>query len=44
MVGKTIGYIWVSTGLQTTDNQKLAILEYSQRHKLNVDDWVEVSM
>jgi DNA invertase Pin-like site-specific DNA recombinase len=43
-MAKTIGYIRVSSDKQTVDNQRLAILEYCQRKKLNVDKWIEVNM
>ena len=39
----TVGYIRVSTDKQTTDGQKLSILNYVNDH-LNggVDEWIEV--
>jgi DNA invertase Pin-like site-specific DNA recombinase len=43
-MAKTIGYIRVSSDKQTVDNQRLAILEYCQRKKLQVDEWIEVNM
>ena len=36
------GYVRVSTDQQNTENQKLAILEYANRHHLTVDRWIEV--
>lgn len=42
-MGKTIGYIRVSTDKQTTQNQKLAILDNGNKHKWSVDDWIEVT-
>lgn len=42
-MGKVIGYIRVSTEKQSTENQKLAIYEYSGREGLKVDDWISVS-
>ena len=36
------GYIRVSTDQQKTENQKLAILDYANRHHLAVDRWIEV--
>lgn len=38
-----IGYIRVSTTVQNTENQKLAILEYANTHKMGVDHWIEVT-
>ncbi len=39
----TVGYIRVSTDKQTTDGQKLSILNYVNDHlKVGVDDWIEV--
>lgn len=35
------GYIRVSTGKQTVENQKFAILEFCAREGLTVDDWIE---
>lgn len=43
-MGKTIGYIRVSTDRQTVDNQRLAILDYCHRNKFQVDDWIDVNM
>ena len=44
-MGKVTGYIRVSTDKQTTENQKLAILDYCNHGKnLKVDDWIEVSV
>ena len=42
--GQTIGYIRVSSDKQTVDNQRLAILEYCQAHKLAVNEWIEIEM
>lgn len=42
--GQTVGYIRVSSDKQTVDNQRLAILDYCQTHKLNVDEWIEIEM
>ncbi len=39
---RTIGYIRVSTDKQTTDNQRLSILEHVNKKGGNVDHWVEV--
>ena len=38
----TIGYIRVSTDKQTTDNQRLRILEHVNQHGGKVDHWIEV--
>lgn len=39
----TVGYIRVSTDKQTTDGQKLSILNYVNDHmRGGVDDWIEV--
>ena len=43
-MGKTIGYLRVSSDKQTVDNQRLAILDYCQKNVLKVDDWIEVNM
>jgi DNA invertase Pin-like site-specific DNA recombinase len=43
-MGKTIGYIRVSSDKQTVDNQRLAILDYCNNQDIKVDDWIEVSM
>lgn len=43
-MGKTIGYLRVSSDKQTVDNQRLAILDYCQKNDLKVDDWIEVNM
>jgi DNA invertase Pin-like site-specific DNA recombinase len=37
-----IGYVRVSTGGQNVENQKLSILEYCNREKISVDDWISV--
>jgi DNA invertase Pin-like site-specific DNA recombinase len=42
-MGKTIGYIRVSTDKQTTENQKLAILDYSNKNNIKVDSWIKVN-
>ena len=43
-MGKTIGYLRVSSDKQTVDNQRLAILDYCQKNDLRVDDWIDVNM
>ena len=40
-MGSVWGYIRVSTDHQTTENQKLAILEYANREKISVDNWID---
>ncbi len=39
-----LGYIRVSTEEQDVRNQKLAILEYAQRSKLDVADFIEITI
>jgi DNA invertase Pin-like site-specific DNA recombinase len=39
-----IGYIRVSTDLQNRESQKLAILEYANRHNTKIDDWIEITI
>ncbi|MBW2119185.1 MAG: recombinase family protein [Deltaproteobacteria bacterium] len=41
-MSKMIGYIRVSTDRQTTENQRLAILEYCSRADVQVDEWISV--
>ena len=43
-MGKTLGYIRVSSDKQTVENQRLAIHDYCQRNKLRVDDFIKVEM
>lgn len=43
-MAKTIGYIRVSTGKQTVDNQEHAILKYTSKQKIHVDDWYRLEM
>ena len=43
-MAKTIGYIRVSTGKQTVENQEHAILKYTASRKVHVDDWYRVEM
>lgn len=35
------GYIRVSTGKQTVENQKFAIMEFCARHNIEIDAWIE---
>lgn len=37
------GYVRVSTEKQKTKNQKLAILEYANKKKVMIDDWIDVT-
>jgi DNA invertase Pin-like site-specific DNA recombinase len=38
---KTVGYIRVSTDHQNTENQKLAILEYTNQRHLSINTWID---
>lgn len=38
------GYIRVSTNDQTTENQKFAILNHSNKHDMKVDNWIEITI
>ena len=40
---KTVAYLRVSKDTQDAKNQKLSILEFARKHKLGVDEFVEVS-
>ena len=37
----TLAYLRVSTGAQNLDQQRLAILDYAQKQRLTVDEFVE---
>lgn len=39
-----LGYLRVSTLLQDVDNQKLALLEFARRERMQVDDFIEVTV
>jgi DNA invertase Pin-like site-specific DNA recombinase len=39
---KTVAYLRISTGGQDLNNQRLAILDYAHRHRLQVDEFMEV--
>ena len=41
---KVVAYIRVSTDKQDLNNQKLEILEYSRKHDLKVDDFIEIEI
>jgi DNA invertase Pin-like site-specific DNA recombinase len=38
------GYIRVSTDEQKTENQKLVILEYANKNKMTVNNWIEIKI
>ncbi len=40
----TLAYLRVSTGMQDTDNQKLAILEYGRQQNIHIDDFIEIEI
>ena len=37
----TLAYLRVSTGAQNLDQQRLAVLDYAQKQRLTVDEFVE---
>lgn len=41
---KVVAYLRISTGGQELNNQKLAILDYAQRHQLQISQFLEVQM
>ena len=41
---KTIAYLRVSSEKQDVDSQRLAILDYAQRQKLQINEFVEISV
>ena len=41
---KTIAYLRISTVAQDCDNQRLAILDYAHRHKINIDEFVSMQV
>ena len=41
---KTVAYLRVSTGGQDINSQRLVILDYAHRHRMHVDDFVEVTV
>lgn len=43
-MGKTYAYLRTSTDKQDLNNQKLEILEYTRRHDLKVDEFVEITI
>ena len=42
--GKTIAYLRVSTDKQELKNQRLEILDYARKHKLNIDEFLEIEI
>lgn len=44
MSNKIIGYIRVSTDRQDLDKQRHLLLEYARRHRLLIDEFVEIEM
>ena len=44
MSGKTIAYIRASTDKQDINNQRLEILEYARKHKLRVDEFLQITV
>ncbi len=43
-MSKTIAYIRTSTDKQDLNNQKLEIFEHAKKHKLTVDDFIQMSI
>lgn len=43
-MSKIIAYIRTSTDKQDLSNQKLEIFEYAKKHKLNIDDFIQMSI
>lgn len=41
---KTIAYLRISTGGQDLNNQRLAILDYAHKHRLQIDQFLEVQV
>ena len=41
---KTIAYLRISTASQDCDNQRLAILDYAHRHKINIDEFISMQI
>jgi DNA invertase Pin-like site-specific DNA recombinase len=41
---KIVAYLRVSTGGQELSNQRLAILDYAQRHHLQIDRFLEIQV
>lgn len=43
-MAKTIAYLRASTDKQDLNNQKLEILEYARKNRLEVDDFIQITM
>jgi DNA invertase Pin-like site-specific DNA recombinase len=43
-MAKTIAYIRTSTDKQDLNNQKLQIFEFAKKHKLEVDDFIQMTI
>lgn len=43
-MSKTIAYIRTSTDKQDLNNQKLEIFEYAKKHRLEIDDFIEMTV
>ena len=43
-MAKTIAYIRASTDKQDLNNQKLEIFEFAKRNKLEVDDFIQMTI
>jgi DNA invertase Pin-like site-specific DNA recombinase len=41
---KTIAYLRISTGGQELNNQRLAILDYAHKHRVQIDEFLEVQV
>lgn len=41
---KTIAYLRISTVGQDCDNQRLAILDYAYRRKINIDEFISMQV
>ena len=41
---RTVAYLRVSKDSQDVNNQRLAILEFARREKMEVDDFVEITV
>ena len=41
---KTIAYLRISTVTQDCDNQRLAILDYAHRNKINIDEFISMQV
>jgi len=43
-MGKTVAYIRASTDKQDIDNQRLQVLDYANKHKVSVDEFIEITI